>query len=117
MKRFFILFLTTILAFSLLACGEKGPSREEQINEEIRSTIQAEAAVECMFNYSNVKLAMATCTTIRDNGDGTYDVFGYVTVTDNYGDKYKGNFDAVVSVGENLEADCEEFNLETPKKQ
>ncbi len=122
MKKFIALLLALILAFSLVGCGgskgknENGPTLEEKIEDAIR----AEASVEIIFKYEG-SLSQCVCTTIDDNGNGTYDVYGYVIVKDYYGVNYRGNFDAVVRVTESdgviIDTDVEAFDLDTPRKQ
>ena len=118
MKKILLLLLTlAILSVGLCSCGSNSSSgSKESVEESIESEVRATAAVECMFTYKDVKYTLVDCSTIDDNGDGTYDVKGYVTIKDDYGDEYKGKFDAVVSVNKDGEADCTEFNLDTPKK-
>lgn len=117
MKKFVLGALLLVMALNLCACGSGGAEEEDDLSDEIQSTVQAKAAVECMFNYADVKNVMASVTDTDDNGDGTYDVKGYVTVIDDYGDKYKGKYDAVVSISESGDARCSSFSMETPTKE
>lgn len=115
MKKLFSVILIMLLVLSMCACGSKEP--EWDLDDEIHSAVQAKAAVYCMFEYADVKNVLASVTNTEDNGNGTYDVKGYVTVIDAYGDRYKGKFDAVVSVTEGGDATCRSFDLETPRKE
>ncbi len=117
MKKITMILLSIIMVLSLGACGGESESSEYDVRDEIKRAVNAQANVECVMGYANVKLVDTTCTTIDDNGDGTYDVKGYVVITDDYHDKYKGYFDAVVSVDESGDADVDDFELETPVKQ
>lgn len=118
MKKTLLLLTLIVLSISLCACSSSNDTSnyEESVEENIESEVRSTAAVECLISYKDVKNTLVDCSTIDDNGDGTYDVKGYVTIIDAYGDKYKGKFDAVVSVDDSGEADCTEFNLETPRK-
>ena len=118
MKRIIALLLVMITLLSLCACGksDKGtskPSVKQAISDAVRST----AIVKTKFSYANVKSTFTTVTSYYDNGDGTYDVKGYVEVIDDYNDKYKGKFDAVVRIFEETgKGSCDSFDLETPTK-
>lgn len=117
MKKILALLLAFAACLSLYACGATSSSKENDLDEEIRITIQGRASAECLLSYKDVKNVMASVTTKDDNGDGTYDVKGYVTVVDDYGDRYKAKYQAVVSVDEDGEADCESFDMATPSKE
>ncbi len=113
LKKFTALILALVMCLPLAACGKKEP--EFNLRDEIKLAIQAKASVECLFNYANVKLVLVDTLNYDDNGDGTYDCKGYISITDDYGDKYRGKFDAVVKVVDE-DASVSSFELETPKK-
>ena len=127
MKKGLALILALVMCLSLCACGSKKVSEddireevrisEDDIREEVRITVRARAIAKCMFTYQNVKFVSTAVTTMDDNGDGTYDVKGYITVIDDYGDSYKAKFDATVSVDEEGEGTCKSFDMDTPKKE
>ena len=105
-----------MMSVSLCACSNssKVPPQVE-FHRKINTAVSVRAGTHCRLIYG-IERYNVTCPTVDDNGDGTYDVKGYVTLTDEYGDKYKGKFDAVVTTDDNGEADCTDFNLETPTK-
>ncbi len=113
MKKVLAILLALVMCISLVACGEKEP--EFDLRSEIKSAIQSKASVECLFSYADVKLVLVDTLNYEDNGDGTYDCKGYIAVTDDYGDKYRGKYDAVVKVVDE-DASVVSFDLETPKK-
>ncbi len=116
MKKIFSLGLIVILVFSLCACGSSKTEKVD-VKENIRIAVQGKATVECMFSYESVKTVLASCSTIDDNGDGTYDVFGKITVIDDFGDKYDAKYEAKVSVDESGSATCKDFKMDTPRKK
>ena len=117
MKKALSLILALVLSLSLCACGKKEPEYPEyNVNDEIRSAVQAEAAVYCIIEYADVKSVMASVTDTDDNGDGSYDVKGYITVIDDYADTYKGKFNAVVKIDDYGKGICTYFYMETPEK-
>ena len=118
MKRCASLVLAAVMLLGLCACGGGSAApKEEDYSDAIRLAVQSEAAVECIFTYANVKNVLASVTNTDANGDGTYDVKGYITVIDDYGDRYKAKFDATVSVDEDGDADCDSFSMETPTRE
>ena len=118
MKKVVSLALALVMMLGLCACGGGSAAPEEEDHSDaIRLAVQSEAAVECMFSYANVKNVLASVTNTDDNGAGTYDVNGYLTVIDAYGDRSKAKFDATVSVDEDGDADCDSFSMETPTRE
>lgn len=113
MKRILALLLATIMLLSLVSCNKC--TKEDDINSKIKTEIEIKAMTQCTLRY-DCRVTSSTCTNIKDNGDGTYNVYGYVIAIDNYGDKYRGNFDAEVTV-ESGDVSITEFNLETPTRQ
>ncbi len=112
-KRIFTLLLALTLCLPLVACGEKEPAFD--LHDELELTIQARASAYCILNYADVKLVLVDTLSYDDNGDGTYDCKGYISVTDDYGDKYRAKYTAVVKVaGE--DGSIVSFEMDTPKK-
>lgn len=117
MKRILAFLLVVITLLSLCACGKT--SKEEasvSVDDAIENAVVREARGYVAINYANVKNVFTTVTSTHDNKDGTYDVYGYVEVLDNYNDRYKGKFDATVKVSDSGVATCKSFDLETPTK-
>lgn len=121
MKKVIALLLVTITLISLCACGKSTKKETISADEAIENSVVREARGYVVINYANVKNVFTTVTSTRSNDDGTYDVKGYVEVLDDYNDRYKGKFDALVEV--NLHDDgtvsgafCKSFDLETPTK-
>ena len=110
MKKVVSLALALVMMLGLCACGGGSAAPEEEDHSDaIRLAVQ--------FSYANVKNVLASVTNTDDNGDGTYEVNGYITVIDDYGDRYKAKFDATVSVDEDGDADCDSFSMETPTRE
>lgn len=115
MKKVVALFLVMVMVFGLCACGGGSSKSKFDPEEALKSKIQADCATYCKFNYSNVKNVMVSVTSISNNGD-KYTAKGKVTVIDDYGDKYVGNFDAEYTLnGESFTKNS--LNIEKPKKQ
>lgn len=121
MKKVIALLLVAITLVSLCACGKSAKKETISTDEAIENSVVREARGYVVINYENVKNVFTTVTSTRSNDDGTYDVKGYVEVLDDYNDRYKGKFDALVAV--NLHDDgtvsgafCKSFDLETPTK-
>ena len=122
MKKVIALLLVTITLISLCACGKSTKKETISVDEAIEDAVVRKARGYVVINYANVKNIFTTVTSTRTtDDDGTYDVKGYVEVLDDYNDRYKGKFDALVAV--NLHDDgtvsgafCKSFDLETPTK-
>ena len=117
MKKLAASLLALAMCLAMCACSSTPKSEGNPVEEEIRITVQAEAAVECMFSYKDVKNVLASVTDTDDNEDGTYDVKGYITVIDDYGDRYKAKYDAVVAIDEDGDGDCKSFSMDTPTRE
>lgn len=118
MKKLLALLLAAAMTLALCACGSPNENEDEEDHTSaVKRAVQAKAAVECMFSYQNVKNVLAHCSTIDDNGDGDYEVYGKVTVYDAFGDQYEGKFEADVTVDESGDAKCTSISIETPKKK
>lgn len=115
MKKAISLILALVMCLSLCACGSG--TQKKDLHEEIKITVQGRAAAQCMVKYKDVKNVMASVTDYDDNGDGTYDVKGYITVIDGYGDRYKAKYTAVVAIDDDGDGTCKEFNMDTPTKE
>ena len=121
MKKVIALLLVAVTLVSLCACGKSAKKETISADEAIENSVVREARGYVVINYENVKNVFTTVTSTRSNDDRTYDVKGYVEVLDDYNDRYKGKFDALVAV--NLHDDgtvsgafCKSFDLETPTK-
>ena len=115
MKRMIAIMLVIILGLSLCACGSKEP--EFNPSDEFESKVNATVAVEYMYSYADVKMAMTNLSDIEVNGD-TYTGKGKVTITDNYGDKYVGKVTAVYKYNEETQHFTKvSLDIETPRKQ
>lgn len=115
MKKLSIVILIIIMIMSLCACASNTKD-DEAIETEITTVINSEAYLECFLKYSDVKGVLADITTIDDNGDGTYNIYGIVIVNDNYNQHYEGKFDAIVSIDSSGKGSCDYFSMETPVK-
>ena len=116
MKRILALLLALSMIFVLCACGGNSSKKSSfDAEEALKSKIQADVAVYCKFNYSNVKNAMVSITTISNSGND-YTAKGKVTIIDDYGDKYVGKVDAEYTLnGESFTKNS--LNISTPVKQ
>lgn len=122
MKKVIALLLVTITLISLCACGKSTKKETISVDEAIEDAVVRKARGYVVINYANVKNIFTTVTSTRTtDDDGTYDVKGYVEVLDDYNDRYKGKFDALVEIilnddGTVFGARCNSFDLETPTK-
>ena len=95
--------------------------KETQLNAAIERTVMAEACTYCKSHYADVKnvsVSIATCDEFALAGDTDaqyrkYHVYGYVTMTDLYGDEYKAKFSATVYMEEDQSGFCKEFEMKT----
>lgn len=115
--QLFILVLVFGLMVSLAACGSAESNDGPDLEHEIWLSVQSQASAYCILTYADVKYVLVDITTQEENSDGSLSVKGYVDVTDDYGDKYSGRFDAVVIINSEGEAYCSDFEMETPVKQ
>ncbi|MBQ7574476.1 MAG: hypothetical protein IJT23_09470 [Clostridia bacterium] len=117
MKKLITLLLTFIMCISLCACGGS-KSSEETPEDIVRSKCMADVSIECAFSYKDVKTPIVNIVTVSKNGTDNYLCQGKVTIIDNYGDKYAGNFTAEYSYNENSKtARKENLDIDTPRKQ
>ena len=86
----------------------------EKIEESIESKVNADVSAYCLFNYKDVKYSLANITSIEKDGTD-YCVYGKVTVTDTYGDKYTGKFNGRYRM-ENGELEKIDLYVENPTK-
>ena len=115
MKKAIAVLLAVVMVFTLCACGGGSSKSKFDPEEALKSKIQADAAVYCKFNYSNVKNVMVSVTSISNDGD-RYTAKGKVTIIDDYGDKYVGNFDAEYTLNDESFSK-NSLDISTPKKQ
>ncbi len=116
MKKLLCIILCIGMLMTFAACGEK----EEEFDpyRELRNVkVPYDLLVYCESNFANVRQAHAGTITI-DEYDGIYTCKGKVTITDDYGDKYVGNFEFIYF----LEEGTERFHIarkyvETPRLQ
>ena len=121
MKKVLSLILALVLCLSLCACGEPSVS----IDEEIQLVIQAKASSYCKVSFNDVKNVSVSVTDTQpyliehgiDDEYEKYYVYGYVIVTDVYGDQYKAKFSANVYFDEERNGECREFEMDTPTKK
>ena len=82
------------MAMLLLLCGcakeEEKPNPYEVIREQVE--ISASALPNLYWDVNLVTPSNVDVTRIEEAGDGTYDVYGKVHMTDRYGDKWEVKF-------------------------
>lgn len=121
MKRIIAIMLAVIMCFSLVACGiigkKSGSSNEPSTTDKIRTAVMARANAYCMVMYEDVRNVVVDIGSTEEMEDGSYSVKGYAKIIDDYGDTYKGKFEATVEFDEEGKASCSKFNLDTPKKE
>ena len=89
----------------------------------IHNALQAYAISYCRAKYADVNTVSVNVTSktleesYDDYGYDKYTVYGTITITDTYGDKYKGQFNAPVLIDENDKGGVSYFYLETPRRQ
>ena len=95
MKKIFLIILTLIMCFSIIAC--EGDKKEtESIEDKVRSAVESRIIVNISLTYDTV--GVPNCTYYIDKvDDNNFKVTGKVTVKDKYGDTYTGKYDAEVT--------------------
>ena len=110
MKKVISLTLALIIALFLCACSSGYLSMDP-----LKRTVENEIIFNCMMNYEGVTSTNVSITNIEES-DGYFYIKGKVYITDEYGDKYVGKFDAeYVLDGEEYEQT--DLYIETPKKE
>lgn len=121
MKKALSLFLALVMCLSLCACGSESQdenfNNEKNVQDKLETNVREKASIECIAAYKGgIKSLDVSVTDYDDNGDGTYDVKGYVKFTDDYGDHYKAKYNAVVTIADHGYRACKEFNMDTPRE-
>lgn len=114
--KFLSLFLTIVLCFSfcisLSSCGESYENEgiktsDDYIRDEIDYRVYG---IMRTNNYTSYSFT----SNISSSGENRYKVTGKVTLTDEYGDNWIGNYDAVVEyLPESDDYDLSSFNIGT----
>lgn len=104
-----------VILIATVGGGSKEPAFDPE--EELKSQIQADVAVEVYFNYEDVKNAIVSISDIQIDGD-RYTAKGKVNILNNYGDKYVGKVTCVYEFNEDTESFREiSLDIETPTKE
>ena len=113
MKKVFSVILAMILCFSLGACSSKNvetESMDDRLKDAVKNRINATILIE----YDTVGVPSATYY-IDEMSETEFEVTGKVTVTDKFGDKYTGNYEAFVEYDPSTDeldvVDCEIYSL------
>ena len=120
MKKIIAIILAVIMCISMVACAavSKEPeSNEPSLSDKIHTAVMARANMYCKVMYEDVRNVTIDIGSSAEAEDGTYTVKGYARIIDNYGDTYKGKFEAVVEVDDSGSVSCSKFNLDTPTKE
>lgn len=122
-KKIKIIYIVTIIAISFIGIANIPESdtnyaeqhwntltamSEKEKEEEFRKTVYAGVSFYLIWNYDVKANHNIDIATVRNNGD-IYTAYGKVTVTDNYGDRYSGNFTAVYE----FDSDTQTFKEES----
>ena len=95
MKKIIGLLLVFVMVLSLCACGggteEKKSSPKDAVIEKIKNRIIAEIAL----SYDTVGAPTITAYA-SETEENVFEISGKVTVKDSYGNKYTGQYDAIV---------------------
>ncbi len=116
------IILTLAICFSMASCGvlfgqDEGEKIEDAVKEDVRLEAIAQFAVSSVLSDDGRTFLLCECTSVKENSDGTYDAYGYVTFKNSYGDKYKTTFKAVASVEDSGEVDVDSFEFVKTTKQ
>lgn len=117
MKKFLMLLVAAALCFVLVGCSS---DKEDEVSESQRiyDALWSKAGFEVMWNYgSDNSVTNVKVSSQKETSENEFECHGYVLVQDAYGDKYKANFDAIVTIDEDGEASCDRFDMETPRRQ
>ena len=117
MKRVLSFILTLTMCLSLCACAS-GQMSESEIRKKVERAVQGRAKAYCIaMSYGDLKSVQASVSSMDAKGTNKYDVKGYITIVDGYGDTYKAKFDGSVELYEDGRGLCDPFFMETPRKQ
>lgn len=90
-----------IIIFCAVARGSSGASKitsVDQIDWHSQVEQEAESWASAHYNLAYQGYATISITTVSENHDGSYSVYGKATCRDNYGDTYIGNFSMICTV-------------------
>ena len=98
MKKLFAILLALVLCFSLCACGGDSGSTEtveETVEDKVEDEVQAYVSSRVLLEYDIFGPPNITCYVAKET-ENEFKVTGKVTVKDEYGDSYTGNYDTYV---------------------
>lgn len=95
MKKLFIIILSIIMCFSIIACNDNKEDTES-IEDKVKEAVRLRITTEIILYYDTADVPQCTYY-VDDIGDNNFKVTGKATVKDKYGDSYTGKYDAEVT--------------------
>ena len=99
-----LVIIGIIIVVFLLNSGNKEPV--ETLEDRVRSRARTTALTYVMLWY-DVGNPNVRVTTVKETENNEYEVYGKISVKDNYGDPYGGTFDGICSVDEIEDISCD----------
>lgn len=91
-KKIIAMFLI-IVTFAGLGVGCSTKKEVASVSSKVADKVEYMVMYEVRMRYSVVGMPQVT-SYVRDTGNNTFEVTGKVTIRDQYGDTYTGNYDA-----------------------
>lgn len=109
--------MLAVLCTALCACGGEGAAKEPTLEDMLTKEMEGEVLSTVWNRYGFLQTGITT-TTVKKVDEYEYQMWGKVTVTDEYGDRYSGKFNGTVfyypSLDEISVSSCE---VETLRKK
>ena len=99
-----LVIIGIIIVVFLLNSGNKEPV--ETLEDRVRSRARTTALTYVMLWY-DVGNPNVRVTTVKETENNEYEVYGKISVKDNYGDPYSGTIDGICSVDEIEDISCD----------
>ena len=84
-----------VLCTALCACGGEGAAKEPTLEDMLTKEMEGEVLSTVWNRYGFLQTDITT-TTVKKVDEYEYQMWGKVTVTDEYGDRYSGKFNGTV---------------------
>ena len=130
-KEILCLLSAATLMCAFTGCGGKTDSlisenetssvfdEEYQRKRSVELQLQYKLGVYCGVKYQDIDVSTTRIdiSTMEASEEGKYDCYGYLTISNKYGDKYKGKFTAVAKEDDDGNIEIIDYDLETPSKE
>lgn len=97
MKKAISILLVLIIVIGLGACGNEEHSQEKTLSDRAADAVENHIWSYVYVAYNQPQNILVNTTHISQTNDNTFKVSGKVTVTDKYGDKFTGKYDATAT--------------------